>query len=52
MVGALAPRLSELVMSESFSMFPESAAAGGSGGEERASPDMLAFAKLIRGVHW
>ena len=52
LVGAFAPRLSELVMSESFAMFPESGAAAGSADDARASPEMVAFAKLMRGVHW
>ena len=52
-VEVLAPRINRSVMSESFRMFPESAAAGGpplaDGG---ATPAMLAFASLLRGVHW
>ncbi len=52
-VELLAPRLNRSLMSESFRMFPESAAAGGpaQAGAE-ATPAMLAFASMLRGVHW
>ena len=53
LVEVLAPPINRAVMSESFRMFPESEAAGGpplAAGE--ASPAMLAFASLLRGVHW
>jgi NAD(P)-dependent dehydrogenase (short-subunit alcohol dehydrogenase family) len=52
-VGLLAPRLSERLMSEGFRMFPESEAAGAPVGSERqASGEQLAFAALMRGIHW
>ena len=52
-VEVLAPRINRSVMSESFRMFPESAAAGGPPlADAEASPAMLAFASLLRGVHW
>ncbi|HVY82767.1 MAG TPA: SDR family oxidoreductase [Steroidobacteraceae bacterium] len=53
LLGVLAPRVSELLMSESFKMYPESEAAGAPpGSDRRASPEMIAFAALMRGVHW
>ena len=40
-------------MSESYKMFPDSDAAVGSReGAGRASPEMIAFASLMRGIHW
>jgi hypothetical protein len=40
-------------MSESFRMFPESEAAGGATAHaSRATPEMIAFASLMRGIHW
>ena len=53
LVEMLAPRLNRAVMSESFRMFPESTAAGGtSANDAQASPEMIAFASLLRGIHW
>ena len=47
------PKLSEIIASESFKMFPESAAAAGSKeGNSKPSAEMIAFASLLRGVHW
>jgi NAD(P)-dependent dehydrogenase (short-subunit alcohol dehydrogenase family) len=52
-IELLAPRINRSVMSEGFRMFPESAAAGGPpSADAEASPAMLAFASLLRGVHW
>jgi hypothetical protein len=41
-------------MSESFRMFPESQAAGSTpcARESQATPEWLAFASLMRGIHW
>jgi NAD(P)-dependent dehydrogenase (short-subunit alcohol dehydrogenase family) len=48
-----APRLVRAVMTEGFRMFPESEAAGGApGAESKPTPEMRAFASLLRGVHW
>jgi hypothetical protein len=34
-------------------MFPDSdAAVGSKEGSKRASPEMIAFASLMRGIHW
>jgi NAD(P)-dependent dehydrogenase (short-subunit alcohol dehydrogenase family) len=53
LIGLFAPRIGEIIMSESFKMFPESEAAVGSEkGAARASPEMVAFASLMRGIHW
>jgi NAD(P)-dependent dehydrogenase (short-subunit alcohol dehydrogenase family) len=52
-LGLFAPRISELLMSEAFKMFPESEAAGAPAGtERRASKEMVAFATLMRGIYW
>jgi NAD(P)-dependent dehydrogenase (short-subunit alcohol dehydrogenase family) len=52
---ALAPKISEIVMNSAFRMFPDSAAARGekpSEGEGRATQEQMAFASLMRGIHW
>jgi NAD(P)-dependent dehydrogenase (short-subunit alcohol dehydrogenase family) len=53
LVGLFAPKLGEIVMSESFKMFPESEAAGGkTGALARPSAEAVAFATILRGIHW
>jgi NAD(P)-dependent dehydrogenase (short-subunit alcohol dehydrogenase family) len=52
-MGLVAPRISELLMNEGFRMFPESEAAGAPpGSEQHVSPEKVAFAALMRGIHW
>ncbi|HEY1314840.1 MAG TPA: SDR family oxidoreductase [Steroidobacteraceae bacterium] len=52
-VEAFAPRINTAVMSEGFTMFPESEAAGGSSPAARpAEASAVAFAALMRGAHW
>jgi NAD(P)-dependent dehydrogenase (short-subunit alcohol dehydrogenase family) len=53
LLDIFAPRIGKAIMSESFAMFPESAAAGGARGSDTGTtPEMAAFASLLRGVHW
>jgi NAD(P)-dependent dehydrogenase (short-subunit alcohol dehydrogenase family) len=53
LVELFAPRIGRAIMSESFSMFPESEAAGGAQARaSQATPEMIAFASLMRGIHW
>ncbi|HVV97038.1 MAG TPA: SDR family oxidoreductase [Rhodanobacteraceae bacterium] len=52
---ALAPRAYEIVMNTAFRLFPDSSASKGmSGRGEGAAPtsEQIAFASLMRGVHW
>ena len=52
---ALAPKVSEIVMNSAFRMFPDSAAAKGekpSREEARVTQEQMAFASLMRGIHW
>ncbi|HKJ16477.1 MAG TPA: SDR family oxidoreductase [Xanthomonadales bacterium] len=50
---AVAPKVSEIVMNSAFRMFPDSAAAKGvSGDQAEASQEQVAFASLMRGIHW
>jgi NAD(P)-dependent dehydrogenase (short-subunit alcohol dehydrogenase family) len=50
---AVAPKVSEIVMNSAFRMFPDSAASKGvRTGQEPASQEQLAFASLMRGIHW
>ena len=55
-VNALAPKAYEVVMNTAFELFPDSAAAKGDKkairGETRPSNEQIAFAALMRGVHW
>jgi short-subunit dehydrogenase len=52
-VHALAPKSMEVIMNSAFNMFPDSAAAkGNKSGGHRSSPEQVAFASLMRGVHW
>lgn len=48
----VAPGISRAIMSESFAMFPESEVAGGAPVAAQASTEMVAFASLMRGLHW
>jgi NAD(P)-dependent dehydrogenase (short-subunit alcohol dehydrogenase family) len=50
---AVAPKVSEIVMNSAFRMFPDSAAAQGVKDQQlEASQEQLAFASLMRGIHW
>ncbi len=52
---AVAPKISEIIMNSAFRMFPDSAAAKGEKsvqGEERPTQEQVAFASLMRGIHW
>ena len=49
----MAPKIAEIVMNSAFRMFPDSSAAKGiSEEQEQASPEQVAFASLMRGIHW
>lgn len=50
---ALAPKATSTLMNSAFRLFPDSAAARGvREKQERASAEQIAFASLMRGVHW
>jgi len=52
---ALAPKIAEIVMNSAFRMFPESAASRGEKStrdESHATQEQMAFASLMRGIHW
>ncbi|HKE48486.1 MAG TPA: SDR family oxidoreductase [Rhodanobacteraceae bacterium] len=52
---ALAPRAYEIVMNTAFRLFPDSAASKGMKGRaeiEGPTSEQIAFASLMRGVHW
>jgi len=52
-LNAVAPKAYELVMNTAFNLFPDSAAAKGmKGRDEPASNEQIAFASVMRGVHW
>jgi len=51
----IAPKISEIVMNSAYRMFPDSAAARGErpGKDERSvTQEQMAFAHLMRGIHW
>ncbi len=56
LVNAVAPKAYEVVMNTAFELFPDSAAAKGDKaalkGEAQPSNEQIAFASLMRGVHW
>jgi NAD(P)-dependent dehydrogenase (short-subunit alcohol dehydrogenase family) len=51
---ALAPKIWEVMMNTAFRLFPDSAAAKGEKGAEMVEPsnEQMAFAALMRGIHW
>jgi NAD(P)-dependent dehydrogenase (short-subunit alcohol dehydrogenase family) len=51
---ALAPRIAQIVMNTTFRMFPDSDAAKApkEGEKPKASADQIAFANLMRGIHF
>lgn len=52
-LNAIAPKAYEVVMNTAFQLFPDSAAAQGQkGAEVQPSSEQIAFAALMRGVHW
>ena len=56
LINAVAPKAYEVIMSTAFELFPDSAAAKGDKkalkGETQPSNEQIAFAALMRGVHW
>ena len=55
LINAVAPKAYEVVMNTAFELFPDSAAAKGDRKalkDEHASNEQIAFASLMRGVHW
>ena len=55
-LNALVPKAYEIIMNTAFEMFPDSAAAKGDKaalkGDAQPSNEQIAFAALMRGVHW
>ena len=54
-VHAVAPKFAEIIINTGFRMFPDSEAAKGkkeAGEPPVVSPEQMAFAYLMRGVHW
>ena len=51
---AIAPKVVDQILHMGYKMFPDSAAAKGKGdgGSEKTSSEGLAFAHLLKGVHW
>ena len=50
---AVAPKVAEIIMNSAFRMFPDSAASQGvKDHQAAASQEQLAFASLMRGIHW
>lgn len=54
-LNAVAPKAYEVIMNTAFELFPDSAAAQGKQSlkePQKTSDEQLAFASLMRGVHW
>jgi hypothetical protein len=53
---AVAPKASDSILNTAYKLFPDSQAAKGKDGEERPekapSTEAVAFAHLMKGVHW
>jgi len=51
---AVAPRIAQIAMNTTFRMFPDSDAAKGTrvGDKPKATPDQIAMANLMRGIHF
>lgn len=51
---SLAPKVGEIVMNTGYRMFPDSASAAGSKTTEKpkVSTEQVAFAAIMRGIHW
>ncbi len=52
---AVAPSMSDRILNQAYKLFPESQAAKGKGGEapdKAPTTEALAFAHLMKGVHW
>ena len=50
---AIAPKVSEIIMNSAFRMFPDSTVSKGlKDHQEAASQEQVAFASLMRGIHW
>ena len=53
---ALAPRAYEILMNTAFRLFPESSASKGMKGrgesEHQPTSEQVAFASVMRGIHW
>ncbi|KZY45691.1 SDR family oxidoreductase [Oleiphilus sp. HI0086] len=52
---SLAPKVGEIVMNTGYKMFPDSAAAQGKGQaneKPKVSTEQVAFAAIMRGIHW
>jgi len=53
MLHAVAPKIAEIVMNSAFRMFGDSSAARGiTEDQQQASQEQIAFASLMRGIHW
>jgi len=50
---ALTPKMGEIIMNTGFKMFPDSAAAkGDKASKPKVSTEQVAFAAIMRGIHW
>ena len=53
-IASLAPKISDIVLHTAYKLFPESAAAMGKDktAEQEVTTEAVAFASLMRGIHW
>ncbi len=52
-IHAVSPRSADFILNTAYKLFPESSAARGKrGSQEEMTPEAIAFAHVMRGVHW
>ncbi|OUS30655.1 short chain dehydrogenase [Gammaproteobacteria bacterium 45_16_T64] len=52
-MGTVAPKMTEIILNTGFRMFPDSTASKGAGEKSpQVSSEQVAFAYLMRGIHW
>jgi hypothetical protein len=52
-VYAIAPKVMDQLLHTAYKLFPDSSAAKGDGGKkQKAGAEGVAFAHLLKGVHW
>ncbi|MGL4456931.1 MAG: hypothetical protein ACRCUB_00835, partial [Plesiomonas shigelloides] len=51
-IHSLSPRMAEVIMNIAFRMFPDSADKGGELPDKNQQQEMIAFAAMLRGIHF
>lgn len=51
-IHAVAPSFADRILGTAYKIFPDSTAARGTDGRQEITPEAIAFAHVMRGVHW